>query len=73
MAVSTAELYRRGCSTDDSNLVRTIQDVQRRTDAPYRTLGKLPISAFRPKINTDAKVVDCYKLEFAKLLLETVA
>ena len=73
MTVSTAELYRQGCSADHGNLVQTIQDIQCRTDAPYRTLEKLPILAFRPKINTNVQVVDRYKLEFAKLLSEAAA
>lgn len=73
MAVSTAELYRRGYSADDSNLVQTTQDAPRRTGAPYRTLGKLPISAFRPKININAWVEYSYKFEFIKLLSGTIA
>ena len=41
MAISTAELRRRGYSADDIELARTVQDAGRRAGAPARSLAEI--------------------------------
>ena len=52
MAVSVAELRRRGYSDDDIRLAQTVQDANRRAGAPARTLAEvLAGQAARPRIS----------------------
>lgn len=57
MVVSTAELRRRGYSTEDIELARTVQDASRRAGAPARSLGEI-LDGQPPRPRPRAAVAD---------------
>lgn len=57
MAISTAELRRRGYSVEDIELARTVQDAARRAGAPYRTIHEI-LNHQHAKARPGAAVVD---------------